>query len=175
MHGRLHSRPAASPLKRIDCVNTVLTRRTDCGTDELLLVWNADWRTPSWSLPGGAREAAESLTEAAIREVREETGLDVEIGPLLEVHEKIGLGGRLHLVLFTFCGTMVGGDLICDGRAEPDGGGVSAVQWFSFADARAFPTVARILDLALPRNDGARCTCDRRSHAGPHIPTSRSA
>lgn len=36
-----------------------------------------------WSLPGGRVEAAEAPTAALVREVREETGLDVEVGPEL--------------------------------------------------------------------------------------------
>ena len=39
-----------------------------------------------WSLPGGGIEAGESITEAAIREVKEETGLDVRITGLVGVY-----------------------------------------------------------------------------------------
>ena len=39
-----------------------------------------------WGLPGGAMELGESIAEATLREVREETGLDVEIVRLLGVY-----------------------------------------------------------------------------------------
>ncbi|MEP6984348.1 MAG: NUDIX domain-containing protein, partial [Chloroflexota bacterium] len=49
----------------------LLTRRTDNGR---------------WCLPGGAMEAGESLAETCIREVREETGLEVRILRLVGIY-----------------------------------------------------------------------------------------
>ena len=41
------------------------------------------WLVRSWSLPGGKVEEGETLAAALVREMREETGLDVEPGRLL--------------------------------------------------------------------------------------------
>lgn len=58
--------------------------------DQVLLVQRG--RPPAkgiWSIPGGAVEVGETLQAALVREIREETGVKVEVGPLVEVVERI--------------------------------------------------------------------------------------
>lgn len=42
-----------------------------------------------WSLPGGVLELGETLQTGVAREVREETGLAVEVGPVIDVFDRI--------------------------------------------------------------------------------------
>ncbi|AKU17227.1 NUDIX hydrolase [Luteipulveratus mongoliensis] len=54
----------------------------------LLALWNGG-PSPEWTMPGGAVELDESVEEAAVRELREETGYDVVLGAVLGVHTEV--------------------------------------------------------------------------------------
>lgn len=54
---------------------------------EILLV-RQGYGEKFWSLPGGVLEEGESIDQAAIREVKEETGLDIRLGRLVGVYSK---------------------------------------------------------------------------------------
>src|ERR1700720_4416127 len=68
-----------------------------------------------WSIPGGVLEVGEMVREAAIREVREETGLIVEAGDLLGVYDRVlrnaDLRVQYRFVLIDFLLRPAGGEL----------------------------------------------------------------
>ncbi len=62
-----------------------------------------------WSVPGGKLEMNETLAQAVAREVREETGLVIEVGALACVVERMSEG--YHYVILDYLARVIGGEL----------------------------------------------------------------
>ncbi len=83
-----------------------------------------------WSLPGGMLELGESLEAGVVREIREETGLVVEVVLLIELLDRIHRDGdrvRYHYVIADYLCRVVGGEL----KAASD---ADAVRWVERAE-----------------------------------------
>ncbi|WP_300083448.1 NUDIX domain-containing protein [Propioniciclava sp.] len=111
----------------------------------LLTLWQGDEARgiePHWSLPGGGVEWGEQIIDATVREIREETGYDAEIGPVLGVAiididpaERITASERpLRLVRVVSRARVTGGEL----TDEIDGSTLRA-QWFTPAEMTDLP------------------------------------
>jgi 8-oxo-dGTP diphosphatase len=99
--------PAAAAIVRDEAERILLIRRSDNG---------------SWSLPGGMMEPGERVADCVVREVREETGLEVEVVRLVGVcsdpaftHVTYPNGDQVHFVSATFECRVIGG------QPRPDG------------------------------------------------------
>lgn len=112
----------------------------------LLALWNeAD--QPRWTLPGGGVEVEESVEDAVVREVREESGYDVELGSLLGVHSYVipperrrnGKGRSMKAVRVLFTAAVVGGDL-----AREVDGTTDEARWFPIAEVAGLPQVGLV-------------------------------
>ena len=76
--------------------NSVVPSTTAVVTDDqdrIVLIRRRD--NDLWALPGGGMELGESIVDTAVREVKEETGLDVEVRPHRRLHQPAPCDG-LH-------------------------------------------------------------------------------
>jgi ADP-ribose pyrophosphatase YjhB (NUDIX family) len=131
---------------RLDAAVALVARRSARGTLQ-------------WTLPKGQQETGESVPETALREVREETGLEVElVGPLDTIDYWFVWAPeqtRYHKFVHYFLMRATGGDLTRHDQESEE------AAWFSLDRAHAvmaFPNERRLLDL-IP--DALRAARDR--------------
>ena len=95
-----------------------------------------------WAVPGGKVRWGETWREAARREAREETGLEVKVGQVIWTGESVGPGEppAWHFSLVDFLCEVVGGEL----RAGDD---AADVRWVPIKEVRDYPLVPTMFSL----------------------------
>jgi ADP-ribose pyrophosphatase YjhB (NUDIX family) len=89
-----------------------------------------------WSVPGGRLEHGETLAQAVAREVREETGLIVEVGALACVIER--MGDDFHFVILDYLARVIGGELAAGSDAR-------AARWVTDQELARLPVTDGLL------------------------------
>jgi ADP-ribose pyrophosphatase YjhB (NUDIX family) len=128
-----HHDPDAPPATSIvPSVNVAVTN----DADDILLIRRSD--NDNWALPGGAVDLGESLAQAAVRETKEESGIDCEIIGLTGIYTDPG-----HVILYTSNGevrqefSIVLAARATGGQPTPSSE-TSEVRWVSLGEAGTF-------------------------------------
>lgn len=99
--------------------------------DKILMVQeNKEGIKGKWDMPAGKLEDNESIIEAAIRETKEETNIDIDIKGIIAIQENVSSIGQL-LILY-FLGEYIDGEIKFDNKE------ISNVQWMTEEEIRNF-------------------------------------
>jgi ADP-ribose pyrophosphatase YjhB (NUDIX family) len=100
-----------------------------------------------WSIPGGRVETGETLPQAVRREIQEECGLDVAVGDIAIVLDRISRDpiGRVqsHYLILDFWATPATGRAPPIVRASSD---AADAGWFTLDEARQLATTTNLVD-----------------------------
>jgi 8-oxo-dGTP diphosphatase len=118
--------------------------------DRVVLV-RRKYPPPGWALPGGFVDEGETLEAAAVREAREETGLEVRLTDLLHVYSDPRRDPRRHTVTTVYLGQAEG-----EPRGADDAEEAGAFAWDALPSPLAFDHAEILADARRLLLTGAR-------------------
>ena len=122
------------------------------GDEVLLIRRGTPPRLGEWSLPGGRIEPGESVRAAALRELREETGVEARLIGLIDVVDGVFPDAGRHYVLIDFAAEWLSGEPTA-GDDAADAAFVPVVEALALV---AWSETRRIIEAAVAmRNDAA--------------------
>ena len=130
-------------------MKTIVTQIYVKKDNKILMVQeNKIGKKGKWNMPAGKLEENETLIDAAIREAKEETNLDVQISGLIAIQESITEMGQL--IIFYFKGEYIAGEVSFNQEE------ISDVKWMTEEEIkdidrtiiRGGETIDSILELA---------------------------
>ena len=99
-----------------------------------------------WSLPGGSLEPGETIEQCLVREMKEETGLDISIVDLLYICDRLQEDN--HVVHMTFLIKKMGGKLGTGDGAEFTTGKIKSVKMIPLYELENYGFASTFCDLA---------------------------
>jgi ADP-ribose pyrophosphatase YjhB (NUDIX family) len=123
-------------------VGTIITAGAD-GRQIILVKRAIEPGYGKWVFPGGYVDRGEEITLAAVREAREEAGIDVRLGPLVGVYS---YAGRTPIII-VYAATMIGGELAVDDEGlEARAFDIDGIPWDELAFRSTHEALRDFLD-----------------------------
>jgi len=130
--GRVRKRGIMPIQRRTDVEPRVRVTGILIEEEKLLLVEQDVTNSRNWSLPGGRLEFGETIEQCLIREIKEETGLDISIGGLLYIYDRFWEGNQV--VHITLSASIESGELGTGQGLEFETGKINSVKWVPFTE-----------------------------------------
>lgn len=139
---KFKKRPSTIPTTRISVIVVTADSR-------ILLVKHRKGPRQYWVLPGGRLEYGETFAECAVRELKEETNLDVEAGEIVFLSEAIAPDRSRHIINVYLTARVLGGTLKVGD--EPVLAAVDYIPLSELDNLTLFPPVGRTVIDSLPK------------------------